>query len=507
MADETAGGQAPPRRRFEPLLRLMRWAYESPWLFLMNVAGAALIYTLLAWAFQLNAVTFDGTLADGMPPVRAAAQGVATPIVAKEVGYWSAPNWAFYSVFVMPAMITLTIRLWFITPDTLARLASARMARDEAGKPLTAENLQQRWGRVRGQALSLFLLIFTASMITVCIDWWTVVGAPLFDVHALDGVALNDPTLEFDWSIACRYPGVTAGCLAVGLYGGFAYLVIAGLVTSAVFASLICAFWFVIFLVGGAVDSRRRFLLHAVPEDPDDKRGGFGVFADFFGTLFALAVTVVVGCVTMILQNSYLRDPSSASIARFVFGDGREILDHVERTGTAWSLLDPFLWTDWVLAPQTVAGGNFQAFVGVILFAMTALVSVVSALVLLRLAARRALRRSEQRSRDLARELGMSHDGLKKALTSVDFWPVGWMDANLLLGLVFLLALSLFSYRLLVIPLILGLLKVADWLLFRDMRRSIGKVKRWAGRKLRGRPERPQWQEEPGPADDPPPTP
>lgn len=435
----------------------------------LGATAFALALGVAAIALRIDSVEFDGRIDGGrvipftaaeaaslgrgeaLVPPATDARDPTSRVARKEVGYVFAPNWALYSLVVVPLMFVQIVRVWARMRSSLAAVARAGMVRDAALARIEPERLDREWRGTLRACAAVFGLIFLATFTFVAFDWWTVVLMPIARPDMIsEGMTLADPVQEFDWSIASLYPTENVGRVAVAIFGLAAYLFVAVFATAAAFATCIAALVFVFFICGETGRRRHSWRLVAMPCSADDNRGGFGHFAPFFSSLFGLCLAVVVGCLLMMIQNAYLRDPTTTDVANFLFGNGADLV----REFKAQSMLDFWDWLlKWLLTPIRNSWDNPQTSAGVMLFALTSVITVGSSWHLLRAAARGAQDLAFQNLPPLARECGLTNAEMEGRLINLKVWPVSWMPQNRLLLTMGALMASVLSYRLMLLPL------------------------------------------------------
>lgn len=430
-----------------------------------------ILFTLAAWPIGVAWVSFDGSLAD-LPPVLASTEtGAAVDIGPKEVGYFAALNWSFYGAALLPVMVVMMLQIWAAMPRTLRDLSAAGMIRDAAFAPLSPAEVERRWDRVRSQGALFFLVIFIAVFVVALSDWWEVVGRPLLFPQTLADIPLNHPSLEFDWSISSHYSSSSAATGVLLIYGLAAYVILPAVSTGLIFSTMICGLYYVGFLCGRIGPVRDRLSLVAVPADAGDKLGGFGRFSTFFSLFVGLAILVVVGCLLMIIQNAYLRDPASRNVIEFLALDIRTLHQTLGETTLLNLGEGKSLWA-WLFQPTKVVLENPQTAIGTFLLALTSMVSLAASWLFLGQAARSARRRSLEHLPALAREHRTTTGKMRPRLEAMEFWPVGWLKINQLLVLLASFAMAILSYRLLAAPVALATAHLAKafWDAFRQRR-------------------------------------
>jgi hypothetical protein len=423
------------------LENVLAWCGDNLHLCWAYVALAMFILAALSVPFGISSVAFDGRLT-GVGEV------ALDPGVTKEVGYLFALNWSLYSIVILPLMAIFAIRVWTAMPETINALTEAGMIRDGDFKRVEAEVVLAKWRQVHRGCGFLFGAVFVCIFIFVMADWWTVVAQPILQPETLRGVTLDDPIREFDWSIACLYEGSRVGCGPLLVFGFAGYAAIAGLATALTFATCLSGLFFVAFMCGVTANRRRGWTLTAIPSAADD-RGGFGLFSSFFTAFLCLSLCVAGGCLLMVIQNAYLRDPSSGDVMAFMFGDGRKMVDSVLSLPAGEI---PGWLVAWLFEPAVKVYANPQTGVGILIYALTAVAAVGVSWGLLRSTARTARDGALANSAALAAELGVTNRVLRGRLKAMEFWPIGWLRLNQLVLLVVSLMLALASYRLLLVP-------------------------------------------------------
>lgn len=467
----------PPKARASGTLRnFYNWCLDHDFLCALYVLAVMLALAALSAPIGIHSVQFDGWIeysrpieatatqvgsaarADGRAAVETVrhripfvpGQAVEAQRTTKEVGYLMALNWALYSVLVVPVMTLFILRLWRTMPETLAGAAARGLIRSPDLSLLSEEAATGRWRQLRRTCAGLFAILVFCVVAFVGWDWWEVVGHPITDPSILSGLGLWDNSLEFDWSIACLYPSGPGSCGGVFAFGLVAYLLIAIGSVALAFASCVVAAIYVAYLCGGLGRREARFTHVVVPSVDGDSRGGFEIFGSFFSALFGLSISVVIGCLMMIIQNAYLRDPDDGDVFTFMFGDLGTLVRGV-RTANVESAFD-FAWVEWLFDPADRVFGNQQTGIGLLLLAMTVILSTGMSWWLLRQTAQDAQTRSWKEAPALATEFGLDEASFREQIRTMDFWPVGWMNQNQLLVLLLSLMASVFSYRLMLLP-------------------------------------------------------
>ncbi|MEN5147397.1 hypothetical protein [Brevundimonas diminuta] len=415
------------------------WAGDNLHLVWAYVALAMFLLVLASLPLGVWSTPFNGVLKDG---AQVGVEGV------KEVGYLFALNWSLYSVAVLPFMAVFAVRVWVAMPETIQALSAAGMIRDAAFARVPGEAVLERWRKVHRGCFLLFFIIFICVMLFVMTDWWGVVAEPILYPATLTGVTLADPVREFDWSVASLYEGSTVSKYPLLAFSFVGYVLVAGIATAVAFATCLSGLFFVAFMCGVTANRRRGWTLAAMPAKEDD-RGGFRIFSPFFTAFICLSFTVAVGCLLMVIQNAYLRDPTSPNVFAFMFQDGGRLAHIVETSSLTTILQDA---ADWLFEPAMKVAANPQTGVGILVYAFTALAAVAVSWGLLRSTARVAQAFSLEHSPALAAELGVTNRVARGRLRDMELWPIGWMRLNQLVILVLAMALALLSYRLILAP-------------------------------------------------------
>ncbi len=437
---------------FGLLRRGLDWCGTNP--FQCWVWSVFVGFALAAWSVSLGngGVYFDGKMANGFVVENIpTATGLLVKHISKEVGYLAAPNWTFYSVTILPVIIVCSTIIWSSMPRVLESLSTAGMIRLPNFKRVDSDTLLASWERRRKGMSILFFAITIVVMIFVMKDWWTVVARPILHPDILNGIKLNDSELEYDWSVSCLYKNSPVYCDQLLVFGFVAYVLIPGLGTALAFSTAICALFFVTFICGFSGNSGE-WQLVATPLD-HDKRGGFGRFARLFTALIILSISVVLGCILMIMQNAYLRDPLKNSILDMVTGDATAAF-HSQHVEVGEAIHTGIL--EWLFRPTMILLQNPQTSFGVLITAFVVIAVLGVSWGLLRTTAKSAQERALEHASELASEYKLSKRTMADRLNHIDFWPVGWLKQNQLIFLMFCLVLGLVSYRMLLLPLALA---------------------------------------------------
>lgn len=414
--------------------------------------GFAMI--LIAMMLKVSQVTFDGKLVNGFDvfahtPTAPGAHRVAT----KEVGFLFAFNWSLFSIVIAPAMVWFGLGLHRSVAITLENLAERGMLRDGDFGRLDAATVASLWRQhLTGNRL-LFLFAFALVIGFNLYDWWSVVGDPILHPQAVHA-ALNDPEMEYDWTVACLFADGHVPAMPLFAFGLAAYVFLSGMATAFALAVAISALHFIAFLTAGKV-SGVRIELAAMPRlDKNDVHFGFGLFSDFFNNLLLTAIFILFALWLMMTQNIYLRDMGHADFGSF-------LLDDVAYAGQIVTLkTTPEAALRWLSRPSLSLIANPQTTLALLLFPFVCIIAIGSSWFLLRNAAFAARELSLRNAARLASELGARKAGIVEALQgAMVVWPVGWIRANELIVIMVTLFCSPVSYRLIVIPLAWMLLK------------------------------------------------
>ena len=95
--------------------------------------------------------------------------------------------------------------------------------------------------------------------------------------------------------------------------------------------------------------------------------------------------------------------------------------------------------------------------VGVGLFGIVIITSIVVGWVLLRLVASDSRDFSDQNVEGLKDEMHIASGTIRKRLEKMQFWPIAWPSQTETIAIIVFMALSFISYRLLLFPMVLGI--------------------------------------------------
>ncbi|MBL8552624.1 MAG: hypothetical protein JNJ73_21735 [Hyphomonadaceae bacterium] len=439
--------------------------FKSPFSWAIENAGVVAIWAFMfgfamcciAVALQVHVVDFTGRFS--APALRDYVVALGPSTTAKEVGYLFAINWSVLGVFVQPLVLYFGLRTFANMAPALEAIAERGMVRDQTFEKVTAESVLARWRRSERVNRSIFYVIFLLCTLFLAFDWWQVVAQPILDpgIIARNHILLSDPSLEFDWSISCIFEGSRTSCAPLLAFGAVGYLFMACLLTSFAFGVAVAALHFSAFVLqrGGAAQRWRFF---ADVSDEDDRRCGWEVFGPFYSNLLCTGLGVLVGLWLMVMQNSYLRAPDAPNIANFIFQEGRDFLDIFET-----QVADlPQTLLNWIVAPGVSVFSSTQSGLGILLFGFVCLIALLASWWLLRATAAEG-RRQAQRSADvIARDTALPVETIRARLRKMQFWPVGWISEVWLLTLMLVLFASLFSYRIVLIPVVYLIVRAID---------------------------------------------
>jgi hypothetical protein len=450
----------------EDLLDLASANIMRSWLFVF-LAGSAL--ALAAGVLHVGMPQFTGLLKPGLIIAGQAAagevqvKGLATG--AKQVGFWYAPNWAFYCALILPFIIAFCLKIRAEMEPTLRRMAKHGLVRDAAFARVSEDAFIARWRRQRRIDAIFPMIVFLMVVVFAYWDYWTTVASPILAGVPQSALHLDSPTYEYDWSVSCLFAGndVVGGCGANLTFDALAYLLSPALGAGLVFAAMIDAALFIAFASGFTMGEDWR--LTAYPDDADDALCGFKVFEPFFSALLAAALVILPSLILVIVQNNYLRDATSADVFAFLGADWdatvKALLDLLND-----HKLSPFLaalTTSRSGPPLTNPDNAFSVFV----FIFVVAASLGSSWILLRLYAEAAQDFADDHLPKLAKEIGASRAVLEKRLDAMKFWPLGWMSINDAGAAVFVMGLAILSYRLAFLPIVLAIFLVVIHMLRR----------------------------------------
>ena len=388
------------------------------------------------------------------------------PADTKQGGYLLALNWSACSALLLPIITVFSLRIRRCMAPTVKALAETGMVRDAAFGRIGAAQFVERWETDRRRFIGLPVIVFIIAALFVFDNFWTTVASPVIQglPHHLH---IHDANYEYDWSVACLMQNVAVpgGCAANLAFDAVAYGLIPVLASSLAFSTFIEAIFFMCFIVSAlqsapAVGSDGQALptdwrLTAIPSDPGDKTCGSGSVRRFFFALLLDAIVILFSLILMIGQNTYLRDQTSSDIWNFLSQDWSGAAAQVEKLKSlkagAGDILGLLRGSKQIYYTVTLVGA------GVALFAFVVLPSLIASWAILNLYAEQSRERGLGHAKALGEEAGVSETAVVDKLNHMVFWPVGWPSQLQAALIVIFLALSFLSYRLLCIPLLLGI--------------------------------------------------
>jgi hypothetical protein len=167
----------------------------------------------------------------------------------------------------------------------------------------------------------------------------------------------------------------------------------------------------------------------------------------------------------MVVQNSYLRAPDAANVAEFIFREGKKGYDILSQQVNLLQM--PGLVGRWLIGVDSEHGlsdffASMQAGLGILLFGFVCLIALLASWQLLRATAAEGRQHAQKNAESLAKENNTTADEIKKRLKRMQFWPVGWIRESELLIWMLVLFASLFSYRIVLIPVLILAARVFD---------------------------------------------
>jgi hypothetical protein len=424
-------------------------------------------FVLCAAAMMLGVdnVTFTG---DFRVPQLLDSHVDLAPAMKKEVGYLWAPNWSIHGVLVLPLIVLFGLLTFRKIEPTLERMAARGMVRTvDTLKPVPAAELVAAWRR--GDVAWTIVLGIIAVLATgfIAYDGWFVVTDPVSHPEKLSGIGLGDPAYEYDWSISCLYAKSRTDCGALTAFAVTGYTLIAAVSTVFAFLVAVVALRFMAF-VSSAGNKRGEWLVVVDVKSlkQNEKRFGWDEFEPFFSNLLYWAIFVLFSLWLMVVQNSYLRDPNSDSVLSFIFADSKAIAAVSDINGVlkafaadgvaVFARVGQWLFTE----PSRFFFANWQTELGVVLFGLVCAIAVVGAWLLLRATALKSQEIAHSKAKALAAEAGMKTKAFHERLDEMDYWPVAWIGQIRLFGLMLLMYASVFTYRLMLVVLVLVIVNV-----------------------------------------------
>lgn len=436
---------------------------EQPVLAAVGTSGLSGLLIIISYFLNLDHVAFRGILKNG---VHIADFGANLPNgLSKDVGFLYALNWSAFGVIVLPIIVYASLQIRKSVPALLHALADRRMLRTANFEPVCATAAIDGWLRMRSTLRYVYAGIFVLMALLIGVDWWKVVAQPTLYPDVLRAVKMDHPQYEFDWSVCSVIDGCTLNRWVNLAFSLIVYIFMAFFGTSLGFIAMIGGAVSIFYASGLMPGRDSTWRLAAVPDDPEDERLGFEVFAPIFSWLVGAALAISSGIYLMIVQNAYLRqasDYNDKNVLAFVFKDITSA-PTVENNQTG-------LWES-ILAWATkmvsfVSNTNIEF--GLLAYMMVVSICVMTSTLVLRLVARDArkfssvhvgrLKAELDNVAGLKAELTVSEDEIRRRLRSMQFWPLRWISLDILLGILFLFSFAIFSYR--VIVLILAFLAI-----------------------------------------------
>lgn len=376
-------------------------------------------------------------------------------VEAKQVGYGSAPNWAFYSIILAPAIVFFAIGTLQSFNSTLSNMCERGMVRDRNFKRIEYNYIKDKWQRHIYQNRLMFIVIVCAVMFFMMGDWWKVVGHPLLYPETVTNL-LNDSQMEYDWSVAWLYEGSDVNRIALFIFGFVAYMLFAALVPALAVSVTLCTIFFMSFLTTARTEEGQMHFVAVPTESAKDRHFGFKVFTDLFHNFLIMSLTLITALWVMAMQNIYLRDPESGNIIEFWMGQTSQ-----HKGLLNGDLSFNMLWA-WLVQPGENFVENIQVYYAFVLLPFVCIFAVTLCWVVLRTRAMRAQELSIKNVDKLAAEFNISKDLLQDRLSNeMEIWPVGWIKSRHLLYLMVFLGLSLVCYRIIILPvLVLGTISI-----------------------------------------------
>jgi len=433
-----------------------RWLSDHAELIAVLCLMAGFVFVVTSSFLRIDWVSFDGTL---KPPLAGVDVGLG---VTKEVGYMPALNWSLFGVIFLPLIVLMGLLVLRNIEGTLDGLASRGMVRRrDTLAPLTAAEIIGYWRKDDMTWRILLIAVFVLGIGFITLDAWISAIQPQLNPGVLNQRDISDGLVEFDWSISCLFEGQPDCSDALRAFIIGAYAMVPAFATVFAFCVSVMAMRFMAFMAG--TGGRRKEWLIVVDLDRSRERHnalmGWQVFEPFFSCLLYWAVAVLAGLWLMVVQNAYLRDPLSTNIGNFLLEDSSVILDNMnidaiskmvathgitKVLGDAWA---------WLAGDSTMKfAGNLQATAGITVFGFVCALTVFGSWLLLRATARRSKQATLENLSVLSASPDTDRKQVRQWLRKMKFWPVGWIGQAPLFGLVLLMLGSLFSYRLILVP-------------------------------------------------------
>jgi hypothetical protein len=434
-----------------------RWLSDHAELCAVLCLMVGFVFVVTSSFLRIDWVSFNGEL---KPPLDGIAVGLAG--VTKEVGYVPALNWSLFGVIFLPLIVLMGLLVLRNIEATLDALASRGMLRKrDTVAPLTSPEIIAYWRKGDLTWRILLIAVFVLGSGFIVLDAWVAVIEPQLRPDKLSQTSISDGLVEFDWSVSCLFEGRPDCSDTLRIFVMAAYVMVPGFATVFAFCVAVMAMRFMAF-VAGSGGRRKEWLIVADLDRSKERHStlmGWQVFEPFFSCLLYWAIAVLAGLWLMVVQNAYLRDATSTNIGNFLIEDSGEILANLnidtfskrvaqdgitKVVGDGWS---------WLVGDSTMQfAGNMQATAGITVFGFVCALTVFGSWLLLRSTARRSRDVTLEHLAVISTSQELDRKQVKQWLRKMRFWPVGWIGQAPLFGLVLLMLGSLFSYRLIMVP-------------------------------------------------------
>ena len=419
---------------------------------LWSLIAAGLLF-IASFMLGVSSVEFKGSLTGfGQVSFHCDPDAHAQWANRKQVGFAYALNWGLYSLVLVPLMIWLMIHTWWNMRQSILRAAEGGLLRNPDLTVIGSQEVLALWRRTLRTFRLPMLVIAVVVAGAFMADFLKTVGRPLFNPSILAGKNLCDPVYEFDWSIASTFADVPRIPLAI--FDFIAYAYVGAFIGAAGYVTCFAALIFTLFACGQVTGRPVGWEIAALPMSARDNRMGFDVFSGFFANFFGLVGVILIACLLMMIQNSYLRSTTAGDIWTFlgldfskVWTGFSELMDIKPKD---WS---PLKWIDWFLYPAKVSWQNPDVCVGALSFACAAIVTCGASWTLLHIRARRARQFTRDNIADLAASIRVSEPELGLRIDKMEIWPVGWATERQLFAAAICLTLAIGSYRAMFLPL------------------------------------------------------
>ncbi len=421
-----------------------------------NAGLISAVYLILAIAVTATAAMLG--LADLLWNGQVAGTNVIgfEPLSTKQVGYLYAPNWALASIVLLPlALLNLLNARDGIEP-LINTLIEQRMLIRIDNSPIDAPALMEMWRResIRWSFICFLLFIFTA-IFTLYGDFYSVVWqwnlhpeVQLKEFTVENPLRISHSKYEFDWSVGSTLSGIDVGKWTNAIFALIAYLLVPIFGAGFLLSGFV---WFLSFCTFFSRSSLRRKGLVLVPDTASsDCRAGFENFEEIFDHLVQAAIYTALLALVMHLQNVFLRSPFHSTIVDMVFGGAIETLPSLQKFD--FSPLMSFLTTVDSVIGVPIDGANFQIFISALAMILLVVIVVGSIWASLRRSAIDG-RRYLTQNHNLSKEQ-------KECLGKMAVWPVGWISLNWLVGVVFVVFMSMYIVNLVSLIVLVGLIWV-----------------------------------------------